>query len=144
MSTRLSKDRASLCSFTFADGRRCRTPHSARHHFCTFHARKEAQAAAVQQIGRDPSTAGRYVSACDLSSALGKLHSEIAQGQVSRRTAKVLAYLSQTLAQTIPLAQQEYVNAFGAASWQQLVRGSFVPSPRNEKNSSIRSSHPRR
>jgi len=38
------KDRSGLCSFTFADGRQCRTPRRAGHsHLCFFHARKEAQ-----------------------------------------------------------------------------------------------------
>ncbi len=30
MSTNRSKDRSSLCSFTFVDGRHCRVPHSAK------------------------------------------------------------------------------------------------------------------
>jgi hypothetical protein len=57
MSTHSSKDRASLCSFSCADGRRCRTPRCSAHpHFCYFHARKEAQALAAQQVDRDISS----------------------------------------------------------------------------------------
>jgi hypothetical protein len=42
MSTNRSKDRASLCSFTFANGHRRRTPRCSTHpHFCYFHAHKE-------------------------------------------------------------------------------------------------------
>ena len=53
MSTR-SNDRAFLCSFTFSDGRRCRTPRSVKHpHLCYFHARKEAQSLAAEDLGRD-------------------------------------------------------------------------------------------
>jgi hypothetical protein len=41
MSTNRSKDRASLCSFTFADGRHCRIPRQVGHpYLCAFHARK--------------------------------------------------------------------------------------------------------
>ena len=85
MSTNLSKDRASLCLFTFADGRRCRTPRTSAHpHLCTFHARKESQSQAAQNVGRHLGTyfSGHYLSACDLSSALGHLFSAVAQGQI--------------------------------------------------------------
>ncbi len=41
MSTNRSNDRSSLCSFTFADGRHCRTPRRAGHpYLCAFHAGK--------------------------------------------------------------------------------------------------------
>jgi hypothetical protein len=38
-----SKDRVSLCRFTFEDGRRCRTPRiSTSPDFCFYHAKKQA------------------------------------------------------------------------------------------------------
>jgi hypothetical protein len=86
MSTNRSEDRASLCSFTFVDGRRCRTPRRDGHlHLCTFHARKEAQALAGQQAAEEIAyhLSGNYVSACDLNSALGRLFSAVAQGQIN-------------------------------------------------------------
>ena len=133
MSTTLPEDRASLCTFTFADGRRCLTPRSPRHlYLCTFHARKEAQAQAANQVGRDLSTyfSGNYLSACDLSSALGHLMSAVAQGHLKPKTAITLAYLSRTLLQSIQLSQHEYINAFGTDSWRQEIRSSFAkPSP---------------
>jgi len=44
MSSLSKKDRVSLCSFTFSDGRRCRTPRIGNHpHFCFYHAQKEAR-----------------------------------------------------------------------------------------------------
>ena len=128
MSTIPSKDRASLCLFTFADGRRCLTPRTSAHpHLCTYHARKESQAQAAQKVGRHLGTyfSGHYLSACDLSSALGHLFSAVAQGQIKTKTASTLAYLSQTLLQSIHLAQHEYINAFGANSWRQTIRDSF-------------------
>jgi len=51
MFTVRSKDRASLCSFTFADGRRCRIPRRHGHPYLCAHARKEAQAFAGEKAG---------------------------------------------------------------------------------------------
>lgn len=137
MSTTLSKDRTSLCSFSFADGRRCRSPRLPRPstgcpdhpHLCSFHARKEAQALAAQQAGRDISSylSSSYLSACDLSAALGQLFSAVAEGQIKPKTATALTYLSQTLLQTIRLAQDEYIQAFGPDSWRRVIRASFAP-----------------
>jgi hypothetical protein len=123
-------DRSSLCSFTFADGRQCRTPRCSEHpHLCYFHARKEAQTLAAQEIGRDISVrlSDDYISACDLSSALGRLFSAVAQGQVRPKTASTLAYLGQTLIQSIQLAQHEYISTFGADSWRYTIQSSFAP-----------------
>jgi hypothetical protein len=123
-------DRVSLCSFTFADGRQCRTPRCSGHpHLCYFHARKEAQTLAAQEMGRDISAylSGSYLSGCDLSCALGRLFTAVAQGQVKLKTASTLAYLGQTILQSIQIAQQEYINAFGTNSWRAAVRSSFAP-----------------
>jgi hypothetical protein len=67
-------------------------------------------------------------SACDLSSALGRLFSAVAQGQVKPKTASTLAYLRQTLVQTLPLAQDEYINAYGTNSWRETIRTSHEQS----------------
>src|SRR5712664_4594067 len=123
MSSTRSKDRTGLCSFTFANGHRCRSPRSASHpHLCYDHARKESHARAIDQIGRDISYffSGRYLSACDLSVALARLFSAVASGELKPRTASTLAYLGQTLLQTIHLAQHEYINAFGTNAWRRL------------------------
>jgi hypothetical protein len=127
------KDRSALCSFSFADGRRCRTPRCSAHpHLCYYHARKEAQALASQQVGRDIASdlSGSYVSACDLSSALARLFSAAAQGHVKPKTASTLAYLGQTLLQSIQFAQGEYINVFGTDTWRRTIRSSFAqPAP---------------
>src|ERR1700694_5009267 len=126
MSTTRSKDRSSLCSFTFTDGRHCRTPRAEHPYLCAFHARKDAQALAGEAAGKDIAyhLSGSFVSACDLSSALGRLFSAVAQGQMKPKTASTLAYLGQTLVQILPLAQNEYINAFGTDSWRETVRAS--------------------
>ena len=124
MSTNHSKDRASLCSFTFADARQCRSPRTAHPYLCAFHARKDAQALAGEAAGKDIAyhLSGSFVSACDLSSALGRLFSAVAQGQVKPKTASTLAYLGQTLVQALPIAQDEYINAFGTDHWRKTIR----------------------
>ncbi len=124
MSTTRSKDRTGLCSFTFANGHRCRSLRSASHpHLCYYHARKESQARAAGQIGRDISYffSGRYLSACDLTAVLARLFSAAASGELKPKTASILAYLGQTLLQTIHLAQHEYINAFGTNAWRDAV-----------------------
>ena len=131
MSTNSSNDRASLCAFTFADSRQCRMPRRVGHpYLCAFHARKEAQALDGETAGRDIAyhLSGNYLSACDLTSALGRLFSAVAQGQLKPKTASTLAYLGQTLAQTLHLAQGEYINAYGTDFWRETIRTSLEQS----------------
>jgi len=127
MSSLSAKDRVSLCSFTFSDGRRCRTPRTRNNpRFCPYHAQKEARARAAQKLAQDLTYffSGDYLSACDLSAALGRLLPAVARGDIKPRSARTLAYLSQTLVQTIHLAEDEYINALGTDSWRQAVRNS--------------------
>src|SRR5712664_22570 len=134
MSTNRSKDRSSLCSFMFVDGRHCRIPRQVGHpYLCAFHARKAAQALAGEAAGKDIAyhLSGSFVSACDLSSALGRLFSAVAQGQVKPKTASPLAYLGQTLGQILPLAQDEYINAYDTDTWRETIRTSHEQSAKH-------------
>ena len=127
MSSLSAKDRVSLCSFTFSDGRRCRTPRTGKNpHFCFDHAQKEARANAEESLSKDLAYffSGDYLSACDLSTALGRLIPAVLRGDVKPRTARTVAYLAQTLLQTIHISQQEYINAFGTNGWRQSIRDS--------------------
>jgi hypothetical protein len=130
------KDRSGLCAFTFADGRHCRTPRRSGHpHLCYFHAQKEAQSRAAKQAGEDISSffCEDFMSACDLSSALGRAISAVARGELKPKAATALAYLGQTLNQSIKLAQDEYIGTFGTNSWRSKVASCFVtptPAPR--------------
>jgi hypothetical protein len=101
-------------------------------YLCTYHARKEAQSEAADQVGRDLATrfSANYLSGSDLSSALAHMMSAIAQGHLKPRAASTLAYLSQTLLQAIHLSQHEYINAFGTTSWREEIRAAFAqPDP---------------
>jgi hypothetical protein len=144
MSSLSAKDRVSLCSFTFSDGRRCRTPRTRNHpHFCFYHAQKEARARAAETLGKDLAYffSGDYLSACDLSTALARLIPAVVRGDVKSKTAHTVAYLVQTLMQAIHLSQHEYINAFGTDGWRKSVRNSvsgnydyrFPPAPEPEQ-----------
>jgi len=121
-----------LCAFTFADGRQCRTPRRSGHsHLCAFHAQKEAQSQAAKQAGEDISSFffGNYLSACDLSAALGRVFSAVAQGHLKPKAATALAYLGQTLNQSVKLAGDEYANVFGGNVWRRRVAACLEPPP---------------
>jgi hypothetical protein len=141
------KDRSSLCLFTFSDGRRCRTPRIGNHpHFCFYHAQKEARARAAEKLGKELAYffSGDYLSACDLSAALARLIPAVVRGDVKPKTAHTVAYLLQTLMQTIHISQDEYINAFGTDGWRKSVRNSvngnhdycFPPDPKPAQSQS--------
>src|SRR5436853_265996 len=91
------KDHVSLCTFSFSDGRRCRTPRVRNHpHFCFYHAQKEARSRAAQTLGKDLAYffSGDYLSACDLSTALARLIPSVVRGDVKPRAARTVAYLA--------------------------------------------------
>ena len=118
---RIAMDRAKLCTFTFANAHRCRMPLSPSHlYLCTFHARKMAQARAAERAGEQIAydLSGRYVSFADLSSAIAHTISAVAQRQLSPRAATSIAYLSQTLYQSISRAESDYVRTFGVDAWK--------------------------
>jgi hypothetical protein len=128
MSSLRPQDRNSLCRFTFSDGRQCRSPRSNNHpRFCHDHARKASQSRAADKLAADLAFffSGEYLSACDLSAALGRLFPAVVRGDIKPRTARTLSYLAQTLVQTIHLAQDEYIKACGPLAWCDTVRKSI-------------------
>lgn len=146
MSSLNAKDRASLCRFTFSDGRRCRTFRAPGHpDFCSYHAQKLARDRTAESLGNDLAYffSGDYLSACDLAAAIGRLLPALARGHVTPRTARTMAYLFQILVQTIRLAQHEYINAFDTDAWRDTIANSvkhnldhrFPPDPKPEDKS---------
>src|SRR5258707_9742715 len=134
MSTNRSRDRPSWCPFILVDGRPCRIPRQLGHpYLCAFHARKDAQALAGEAAGKDIAypLSGSFVPACDLSPALGRFFSAVAQRQVKPKTASTLAYLGQTLVQILPLAQDEYINAYDTDTWRETIRTSHEQSAKH-------------
>ncbi|MHB8610318.1 MAG: hypothetical protein ACYDCG_18640, partial [Candidatus Acidiferrales bacterium] len=67
---------------------------------------------------------GDYLSACDLSTALARLIPAVVRGEVKPKLARTVAYMLQTLTQTIRLSQHEYINAFSTDGWRKAVRTS--------------------
>jgi len=59
---------------------------------------------------------------------MARLFSAVAQGQIKPKVASTLAYLSQTMIQSIPIAQREYCEAFSSDVWRRAIRSSFTPS----------------
>ncbi|MGC1615718.1 MAG: hypothetical protein WA736_13610 [Candidatus Acidiferrum sp.] len=119
-----SKDRVSLCRFTFDDGRRCRTPRiSTSPDFCFYHAQKEAQSRANEKIANDLAFffSGDYLSANNLNTALSRVFVAVARGDIKPRAARTLAYLAQTMFQTLHLAQDEFITACGEKDWRHTV-----------------------
>ena len=130
MSSIRPQDRASLCTFTFADGRRCRTPRSSRHpRLCFDHARKEAQAHPAGRVRTDLSIffSGDCVSASDLGATIADLLPAVANGQIKPKTASALANLSRTLVQTIQLAQHELIRTHGEPRFPRPARRRKIP-----------------
>ena len=114
-----------VCRFTYADGRLCRMLISASHtYLCSFHAQKESQALAAENVGRRLATSlsHDFITACDLTAALSQLFGAIAQGHIKHKTANTLAYVGQTIAQTLRLSQQEFIAACGAQAWRSAIR----------------------
>jgi len=147
MSSLSAKDRVSLCLFSFSDGRRCRTPRTGNHpHFCFYHAQKEAQAQAAEKLGKDLACffSGDYLSGCDLSTALARLIPAVVRGDLKPKLARTVAYMMQTLLQSIRLSQHEYINAFGTDGWRKSIRTSvntnfdyrFPPAPKQSDSQS--------
>ena len=127
MSATFSIDRRIyLCAFTFADGRRCRIPRSAGHpDLCTFPA-KDAAARAAQQFDQQfdreivSDLSSEYTSACDLTPALRRFFAAVARGQAKPKAANTLAYLGQIMVQSIHLAQNQCIKAFGNRAGSKL------------------------
>lgn len=127
MSSLTRRDRASLCRFTFSDGRQCRSPLAGNSpNLCPYHFRRESQALAAEKLGKDLSyfLSGQYITACDLSISLGRLIPALVRGDIKPKTARAVAYLAQILFQTIQRAQHEYINAYDSDEWRCVIRNS--------------------
>src|SRR5260370_17792731 len=127
MSSLSAKDRVSLCSFTFSDGRRCRSPRNSKQsHFCFDHAQKEARARTAQKLGKDLDYffSGDYLSACDLSTPLARLIPTVVRGDVNPKTAHPAAYLPQHPMHSIHPSKHEYIKTFRTHRRHSAVRNS--------------------
>jgi hypothetical protein len=130
MSKKSSKDRASLCTFTFADGRRCTSLRSGtKYDLCFFHLVKLRQRQEAEQAGEDVAAPlnSDYLNACDLSSAFGNLFTAVAKGFIKPKVANTLANIGQLLLRTQPLAKEEYVFTYGDKALRDAIDSTFNP-----------------
>src|ERR1700687_979737 len=110
-----SKDRSDLCSFTFVDGRRCRIPRRPDHpYLCAFPTCSGGSSAPPARWPRAPLSPIRQL--------------RVRLRSVKPKTASTLAYLGQTLVQILPLAQDEYINAYDTDTWRETIRTSHEQS----------------
>lgn len=134
MSSNDSEDRASLCAFTFADGRRCRLPRpSSNSEYCLHHLRKlrnlHEQDDTARRIARP--LVGEVIAPSCLNFAVARLFAAVVEGRISPRTANTLTNLSKVLLKTIPLAQRELLQTtHNPAAWDDVVRQIYnLPDP---------------
>jgi hypothetical protein len=137
MSATRAVDRSRLCTFTFENNAQCRIPLSSGHpYLCTFHARREAEDRAADEAARDIAfpLSARYVSYCDLSSAIAHTITAVAYNRISTRDAATIAYLTQNLVQSLAGAEREFKEAFGAPAWRQTIADNFnTPRPSDSR-----------
>jgi len=129
MSSLSPKDRVSLCMFAYADGRRCRTPRISTHpHFCYDHAQKESRAVTADKLANDLAAffSGHYISANDLTATLARLLPAVVRGDIKPRTARTVAYMAQTLLQSIHHAQSEFQDSFGPDNYRKSIRSGIT------------------
>jgi hypothetical protein len=128
MSKNSSKDRASLCTFTFSDGRQCRIPrYTTEPDFCYFHARKVARRLEAEAAGKQIAKYlnADFLTACDLSNTFATLFSAAAQGFIKPKTVGSLACLGQLMLRTHILAKEEFREAFDKDTWLDAIRSPF-------------------
>src|SRR5271155_3528258 len=146
MSTIHPEDRASLCSFTFVEGHRCRIPRRHGHpYLCTFHARREAKIFTRENVGEEIARylSGEQVPAGGLCFALGRLFAAVAQGEVEPKTVAALAHLGRSLVQALHVAREECAIASSPASGESaILRDTPRPTPINPREASPTPRHP--
>ncbi len=135
MSQNHSKDHASRCTFTFADGRRCASPCSGtKYDLCFYHLVKLRQRQAAEQAGEDVAAPlnADYLNACDLSLAFGNLFTAVAKGLIKPKVANTLANIGQLLLRTQPLAKEEFLLTYGDDALSDAIDSTFNPDDSHE------------
>jgi len=110
MPSKIAQDRASLCSFLFADGRQCRMlKKNKTSPFCYFHQHNADVVDDTIRAGEHISSCltADFVSNCSLTAALCRTFISVARGDYDLKTARTLAYLAQLMAKTLPGAKHE-------------------------------------
>jgi len=124
MSKKKPVDRASLCTFTFADGRQCRMLWTnQRSRVCYFHQQQADQVDIAIEAG-EKIISGLYndfVCHTSLNASLTRLFMSVALGDYDLKTAQTLGYLAQIIAKSIPQAEQELALSIGLNNMNSTV-----------------------
>jgi hypothetical protein len=124
MSSKTAQDRASLCSFLFADGRQCRMlKKNKTSPFCYFHQRYADEIDDAIEAGQQIASCltSDFVTDCSLTAALSRTFISVARGDYDVKTARTLAYLAQLMAKTLPGARQELALSVGHDNMNRVV-----------------------
>jgi hypothetical protein len=124
MSSKTTKDRASLCNFLFADGRQCRMLRKDKTaQFCYFHQQHADQVDDFIEAGEHMVSCltSDFVTDCSLNAALSRLFISVARGDYDLKTARTLAYLAQIMSKALPGAKQELALSVGLDNMNRVV-----------------------
>jgi hypothetical protein len=137
MSAKSSKDRASLCAFSFSDGRQCRIPrHKANSRYCLAHARKIRHLEEADEVANEilEPISGSFISSAALTQSLVHLFAAVAEGRIPPKQASALAKVSSVLMKSIDASNDEFQTVFIPSYWAQLVRSSYGDLPPFTRN----------
>jgi len=132
MSAKSSKDRASLCAFSFSDGRQCRAlRHQRNSRYCLPHARKIRHLEDADEVAQEilSPLSGSFVSSASLTQSLVHLFAAVAEGRIPPKRASALAKVSGILMKSIDASSHEFRTVFIQTYWAQLVRSSYGDLP---------------
>ena len=132
MSAKSSKDRASLCAFSFSDGRQCRAlRHKPNSRYCFAHARKIRHLEEADEIANSilEPISGSFISVSSLTQSLVNLFSAVAEGRIAPKQASALAKVSTILLKSVQASNDEFRTVFIPTYWAQLVRHSYGELP---------------
>jgi hypothetical protein len=131
MSAKSSKDRASLCAFSFSDGRECRIPrHKQNSRYCFTHARKARHLEEADEVAQEivEPISGNLISSASMTQSLVRLFAAVAEGRIPPKQASALAKVSSVLIKSIEASNHEFRTVFIPTYWAQLVRCKVCPS----------------
>jgi hypothetical protein len=115
MSAKSSKDRATLCAFSFSDGRQRRSlRHKPNSRYCLPHARKARHPEEADEVASEilEPISGNFVSASALTQSLVSLFSAVAEGRIGPKQASALAKVSTVLMKSIDAASHEFRSVY--------------------------------
>ena len=133
MSDTNSEDRASLCDFTWSDGRQCRMLRSSsKSKYCLHHERRLRHFGETEKTASyiaEPITAGDFVPASALTHSLARVFLAVAEGRIEPKRATALARVGATLLRSICESSRELEECCNDKYWSQLIWSHYKNTP---------------